>query len=64
VEVKITIDENGDVISAKAGRYPGDPALQLAAIQAAKGAKFTPTSVCGEPAKIYGRIVYEFGRNQ
>jgi hypothetical protein len=58
VEVRVTIDEHGDVISAKA--ISGNPRLQPAAIQAAKQAKFTPAYLCGELSKFSGIIVYNF----
>lgn len=58
VRVRVTIDENGDVISAKAS----DSNLQFRnfAIEAAKKAKFSPTTICGKLAKITGIISYKF----
>lgn len=60
VQVRVVIDENGDVISAKA--ISGDPAYFPAAIMAAKKAKFQPAHICGELTKITGIILYNFIR--
>jgi protein TonB len=58
VEVEVVIDMNGKVISAKAVKGPS--LLMLAAEQAAKQAKFTPTLLSGQPVKISGIITYNF----
>jgi TonB family protein len=58
VNVQVLIDENGDVISAKA--VSGHPLLQSAAVQAARQAKFKPTTLSGQPVKVTGIIVYNF----
>jgi Gram-negative bacterial TonB protein C-terminal/S-layer homology domain len=58
VEVKVLIDEKGDVISADAAS--GNPLLFNSAIEAAKKAKYSPT-LCDEiPEKTNGLIVYDF----
>ena len=59
VAVQVTIDENGSVISARA--VSGHPLLQGAAVAAARQAKFSPTLLMGEPVKVNGVIVYNFG---
>jgi TonB family protein len=59
VTVQITIDEEGNVVSAKA--VSGHPLLQSAAVDAARRAKFTPTLLEGEPVKVSGQVVYNFG---
>jgi TonB family protein len=59
VVVQVTIDENGSVISAHAAS--GHPLLQAAAVAAARQAKFSPTLLMGEPVKVNGVIVYNFG---
>jgi TonB family protein len=59
VAVQVTVDENGSVISAHA--VSGHPLLQAAAVAAARQAKFSPTSLMGEPVKVNGVIVYNFG---
>ena len=56
--MQITIDEGGNVISAKA--VTGPPLLQGAAVAAAREAKFTPTSLCGHPVKVTGVVTYNF----
>jgi len=58
VEVEVVIDTNGRVISAKAVKGPS--LLMLAAEQAAKQAKFTPTLLSGQPVKVSGIITYKF----
>ncbi|HEX8734799.1 MAG TPA: TonB family protein [Pyrinomonadaceae bacterium] len=58
VPVQVTIDENGNVISASAAG--GHPLLQQAAVGAARQAKFRPTLLSGTPVKVTGIIVYNF----
>jgi len=58
VAVQVTIDEAGNVISAKA--VSGDPMLQMASVAAAFGAKFSPTTLMGDPVKVTGVITYNF----
>lgn len=58
VVVQVLVDEDGDVVSAKA--ISGHPLLQSAAITAARQAKFTPTKVAGKPVKVSGLINYNF----
>ncbi len=58
VNVQVTIDENGDVISATA--ISGHPLLQQASVQAARASKFSPTLLQGQPVRVTGVIVYNF----
>ena len=58
VNVQVTIDEQGNVISAKA--VSGHPLLRQAAENAARGAKFTPTYLSEIAVKVNGLIVYNF----
>jgi len=58
VSVEVTIDESGNVISAKA--VSGHPLLQSAAVAAARQAKFAPTQLEGTPVKVSGIISYNF----
>jgi protein TonB len=58
VTVQVTIDESGKVISARA--VGGHPLLQQAAVQAAYGARFSPTQLSGQPVKVTGVITYNF----
>ena len=58
VNVQVTIDENGDVISASA--VSGHPLLRQASEQAARASKFAPTLLQGQPVKVTGVIVYNF----
>jgi protein TonB len=58
VNVQVTVDEKGDVISASA--VSGHPLLRQSAEQAARSAKFSPTLLSGKPVKVTGVIVYNF----
>lgn len=58
VEVEVIVDENGKVISARALSGPG--ILRDVSVQAAFRARFTPTTLSGQPVKISGRINYNF----
>jgi TonB family protein len=58
VVVQITIDEVGAVIAAKA--ISGHPTLHQACINAALQARFSPTTLAGEPVKVSGVITYNF----
>ena len=58
VVVQVTIDENGNVISASA--VSGHPLLINAAVSAARSAKFSPTKLSGQPVKVTGVIQYNF----
>jgi TonB family protein len=58
VTVQVTIDETGNVISAHA--VGGHPLLQASCVAAAKEARFSPTKLCGEPARVTGVITYNF----
>jgi TonB family protein len=58
VVVRVTIDEDGNVIAAQA--VSGHPLLQAAAVTAARQARFSPTLLMGEPVKVVGVITYNF----
>jgi TonB family protein len=58
VRVRITVDEKGKVIKAKA--IDSDPALQEAAVKAALKWKFEPTLLYGKPVKVVGEITFNF----
>jgi protein TonB len=58
VSVQVLIDENGNVVSASA--VSGHPLLRAAAAAAARGAKFSPTQLSGQPVKVSGVITYNF----
>jgi TonB family protein len=58
VSVQVTIDEQGNVISAQA--VSGHPLLQAASVAAARQAKFRPTLLEGQPVKVTGIITYNF----
>ena len=60
VVVQVIIDEQGNVINAKA--ISGPPALQQVCVNAALQARFSPTSLMGEPVKVSGVITYNFVR--
>ena len=58
VNVQVTLDEQGNVISATA--VSGHPLLRTSAVQAARSSKFSPTLLSGKPVKVTGVIVYNF----
>ena len=58
VVVEVTVDEEGNVISARA--VSGHPLLRDAAVQAARGWKFTPTMLQGVAVKVIGTITFNF----
>jgi len=58
VQVRIMIDENGNVVGAEA--VSGHPLLREAAVSAAREAKFPATRLQGEPVKVSGTLVYNF----
>ena len=60
VSVQVTIDESGNVISAKAISGVENSALRKVSEEAAMKAKFTPTKLSGQPVKVTGVIVYNF----
>lgn len=62
VVVEVVIDEAGKVIAAKA--TSGHMLLKQAAVQAAQGARFSPTLLSGQPVKISGEINYNFALAQ
>ncbi|MCA1629187.1 MAG: energy transducer TonB [Acidobacteria bacterium] len=58
VEVEVTVDEGGNVASARA--VSGHPLLQQAAVDAARQWTFKPTTLKGEPVKVAGIITFSF----
>ncbi|HEX8117276.1 MAG TPA: energy transducer TonB [Pyrinomonadaceae bacterium] len=58
VAVQIIVDEQGNVVSAKA--VSGPRPLHGASEEAARKAKFEPMTLCGRPAKVSGVITYGF----
>ena len=58
VNVQVTIDEQGNIVSATA--VSGHPLLRQAAEEAARNAKFAPTFLNGTPVSVTGVLVYNF----
>jgi TonB family protein len=58
VVVEVTIDESGNVQSARV--ISGHPLLKDAAVQAAQGWKFQQTTLSGTPVKVIGTITFNF----
>jgi len=58
VSVQVLINEEGSVVSASA--VSGHPLLRAAAVQAARGARFSPTMLSGQAVKVSGVITYNF----
>jgi protein TonB len=61
VLVQVLIDEQGSVVDAKA--VSGPQHLQVAAVNAARLARFTPTLLLGEPVRVSGTLSYNFVRS-
>lgn len=60
VVVRVTVDEQGNVTEAYA--VSGPQMLQQVSVNAALQAKFSPTLLLGEPVKVTGVLVFNFGR--
>jgi protein TonB len=58
VTVEILVDEQGRVVAAQATN--GHPLLRMAAQQSAFHARFSPTTISGQPVKVSGVITYNF----
>lgn len=58
VQVEITVDETGNVISARA--VSGHPLLKAAAVDAARQWQFSPTTLSGQPVKVAGTLTFNF----
>jgi TonB family protein len=58
VVVEVTIDEDGDVLTARA--LSGHPLLKDSAIKAALGWRFTPTELDGSPVSVIGALTFNF----
>lgn len=58
VVVEVTADEEGNVFSVRA--ISGHPLLKDAAVAAARGWKFAPTTLSGVPVKVIGTITFNF----
>ncbi|MFL6216349.1 MAG: TonB family protein [Blastocatellia bacterium] len=58
VVVEVTVDEEGNVIAARA--VSGHPLLKDTSVNAARGWKFTPTQLSGQPVKVIGIITFNF----
>lgn len=58
VKVQVTIDEDGNVVSAQG--LNGHPLLKVAAEKAARQSKFSQTIFKGNPVIVTGVIVYNF----
>jgi TonB family protein len=58
VVLEVIVDEEGKV--SKARPLSGHKLLRNAAIEAAKGWKFSPTQLNGKPVKVLGTITFNF----
>jgi protein TonB len=58
VVVEVAIDEEGNVFHARA--LSGHPLLKDAAIEAARGWKFAPTTLEGKAVKVIGSLTFNF----
>lgn len=60
VVIRVIVDEQGNVTEASA--VSGPQMLQEVCLSAALRAKFSPTLLSGEPVKVTGVLVFNFGR--
>lgn len=60
VAVAVVVDEQGSVIEARA--VSGPQPLHAAAVNAARFARFSPTTQKGEPVRVSGTLSYKFGK--
>jgi TonB family protein len=58
VVVQVMVDDQGNVTKARA--IQGHELLREAAEQAARGWKFTPTTLSGKPVKVIGTVTFNF----
>ena len=58
VEVQLLVNEDGEVIFANP--LSGPEELWAESVKASVAARFTPTTLSGEPVKITGRIILDF----
>ena len=58
VVVEVTVDEDGNVIAARA--ISGHPLLKDSAVAAARQWTFAPTMLSGTPVKVIGTITFNF----
>jgi TonB family protein len=58
VVVQLLVDEKGEVAEAHA--VSGPQLLQASSVEAARRAKFTPTTLCGRPVKVSGIVTYNY----
>ena len=58
VNIEVVIDEQGNVVSARA--VGGHTLLRVAAEQAARQARFSPTKLGDQPVKVSGVITFNF----
>ncbi|QYO66866.1 energy transducer TonB [Leptolyngbya sp. 7M] len=58
VIVQVVVDENGEIISASA--VSGHPLLRISSEKAARLARFSPTTLNGQPVKVSGVITYNY----
>jgi TonB family protein len=61
VVVKVEVDEAGNVVAAR-DMCLGPPYFSEAAVAAARKARFTPTTINGQPVRVRGVIQYNFQR--
>jgi TonB family protein len=60
VVIQVLVDEQGNVTDARA--ISGPKILHEVSLNAARQTKFTPTLLSGEPVKVTGVLVFNFGR--
>jgi len=58
VQIKVIVDETGRVLSADI--LSGPETLRMAALAAARKARFAPTLISGGAVKVSGILTYDF----
>lgn len=61
VLVQVLVDEGGNVVEARA--VSGPQHLHAAAVNAARLARFSPTTLMGEPVRVTGTLSYNFAKS-
>jgi TonB family protein len=60
VAVRVTVDEQGRIITGEVKAVSGHPLLREAAVAAAKHARLAPTLLSGKPVRVTGTLIYNF----
>lgn len=62
VRVEMFVEKTGHVVSARP--LDGSPLLQFASVDAARGWRFSPTTLQGQPVNVVGSVTFHFRRGR